>query len=272
MYGPSLPRPSRRAALVVLSTTLFAQSTYANDGLALAAAVDARADGGDFTSVGRMELTEKGKSPRARQLVTYRLDRGSGTRATLIRFLEPKDVAGTGLLSVTKADGSTEQSLYLPELDRVRRISGDRKGGRFVGSDLYYEDLQERKPSRDYHRLLGKETINGVPCDVLESTPLDAADSVYLKRVNWIDPVTLLAHRADHYERDPAAASKRWEVLAHKRIQGYWTATDSRITDLNTGHSTRLTVEKAVYDQRLPAKLFTAQALADEAIESEYRP
>jgi hypothetical protein len=256
----------------VLSTALIAPSTFANDALALAEAVSGRAEGGDFTSVGRMELTEKGKSPRARQLVTYRLDRGRGETATLIRFLEPKDIAGTGLLSVTKADGSTDQSLYLPELDRVRRIAGDRKGGRFVGSDLYYEDLQERKPSRDRHRLLGKETINGVTVDVLESTPLDAADSIYLKRISWIDPVTLLAHRVDHYERDPAAPSKRWELLAHKRIQGYWTATDSRITDLITGHSTRLTVEKAVYDRRLPAKLFTAQALADEAIESEYRP
>jgi hypothetical protein len=31
-------------------------------------------------------------------------------------------------------------------------------------------------------------------------------------------------------------------------------------------------VDKAVYDRKLPAKLFTPQALADEAIESEYRP
>lgn len=35
----------------------------------------------------------------------------------------------------------------------MRRISSDRKGGRFVGSDLYFKDLQERKPSKDRHRL-----------------------------------------------------------------------------------------------------------------------
>ena len=272
MYGPSLSRPSRRAAIVLLGTTLIAQSTFANDGLALAEAVNGRAVGGDFTSVGRMELTEKGKSPRARQLVTYRLDHGRGAKLTLIRFLEPRDVAGTGLLSVGKADGSNEQSLYLPGLDRVRRIASDRQGGRFVGSDIYYEDLQERQPARDRHRLIGKETVNGVACAVLESVPADPADSVYKRRVSWIDTQTLLAHRVDYFERYETTPSKRWELLAHKRIQGYWTVTDSRVTDLNTGHSTRMTVDQAVYDRRLPAKLFTPQALADEALESEYRP
>lgn len=189
-----------------------------------------------------------------------------------MRLLEAKDIAGAGLLSSNRADGSNDQSLYLPELDRVRRIAGDRRGGRFVGSDLYYEDLQERKPSRDRHRLLDQLTVKGVSFEVLECTPIEPEDSVYLKRISWIDPQTLLAHRVDYFERDPTAPFKRWELLAHKRIQGDWTATDSLVTDLKTGHSTQLTVEKAVYDRKLPARLFSAQTLADDGIEQEFRP
>ncbi len=263
---------NRRTTLLMFAALAAAQPALADDGLALAQTLFDRPSGRNLTALVRMDLTEKGRPPRTRELVSYRLSKGRSESISLIRFLEPRDVAGTGLLSLARADGSNEQSLYLPALDRVRRIASDRQGGRFVGSDIYYEDLQERQPSRDRHRLLGKETVNGVACDVLESVPADAADSVYKKRVSWIDTQTLLAHRVDYFERDEATPGKRWELLAHKRIQGYWTVTDSRVTDLNTGHSTRLTVEKAVYDRRLPAKLFTPQALADEALESEYRP
>ena len=83
-----------------------------------------------------MVLTGKGHAPRIRELVGYRLERPRGETANLIRFLGPEDIAGTGLLSIDKADGNSEQWLYLPAPDRVRRISSDRKGGRFVGSEL----------------------------------------------------------------------------------------------------------------------------------------
>jgi hypothetical protein len=219
-----------------------------------------------------MVLTEKGRAPRIRELVTFRLDKTRGETANLIRFLEPEDIAGTGLLSIDKADGSTDQWLYLPALDRVRRISSDRKGGRFVGSDLYFEDLQERKPSKDRQRLLGKQLENGILCDVLESVPLDADDSVYKKRISWIDPVTAIPQRVDYFEQSGNTPSKRWLLRSKKRTQGYWTLTDSRMIDLESGHETRLVIDTALYDQKLPAKLFTSQALADESLESEYRP
>ncbi|MBI5256433.1 MAG: outer membrane lipoprotein-sorting protein [Burkholderiales bacterium] len=247
-------------------------AAHADDALSLMQRVSDRPIGRDLTLLTRMELAEKGRAPRVRELVTYRLQRGRGEAWNLARFLEPKDIAGTGLLSIDKADGSNEQWLYLPELDRVRRIAGDRKGGRFVGSDFYYEDLRERKPAADRHRLVGKETLNGVACEVVESTPIDADDSVYRKRLSWIDPSTALVHRVDYFERDDRSPSKRWLLGARKQVQGFWTVTDSRLSDLASGHETRLVVQQAIYDRKLPTKLFTQQALSDQGLESEYRP
>ncbi|MCA1925845.1 MAG: outer membrane lipoprotein-sorting protein [Thiobacillus sp.] len=238
----------------------------------LAQRVYDRPNGRDLVTLGRMVLTEKGRPPRIREIVTYRLDKSGGETANLIRFLDPEDIAGTGLLSIDKAEGSTDQWLYLPALDRVRRISGDRKGGRFVGSDLYFEDMQERKPAKDRHRLLGRQTEGGILCDVLESVPVDPRESVYSKRISWIDPDTAVPQRVDYFEKDPNNPSKRWLLRSKKRNQGYWTLTDSRMIDLASGHETRMVVDVALYDQKLPAKLFTSQALADESLESEYRP
>jgi hypothetical protein len=252
----------------------FAAATPAMAGEAsdLAQRVHDRPNGRDLTTLGRMVLTEKDRAPRIREIVTYRLDQTGGEAANLIRFLDPEDIAGTGLLSIDKSDGTTDQWLYLPALDRVRRISSDRKGGRFVGSDLYFEDLQERKPSKDRHRLLGRQTENGILCEVLESVPTDPRDSAYSKRISWIDPATAIPQRVDYFEKDANTPSKRWLLRSKKRNQGYWTLTDSRMIDLSSGHQTRMVVDVALYDQKLPAKLFTTQALADESLESEYRP
>jgi hypothetical protein len=251
---------------------VLAPPALADEAADLAQRVYDRPNGRDLTTLGRMVLTEKGRAPRIREIVTYRLDKSGGETANLIRFLDPEDIAGTGLLSIDKADGSTDQWLYLPALDRVRRISSDRKGGRFVGSDLYFEDLQERKPTKDRHRLLGKQTENGILCEVLESLPLDEDDSVYRKRISWVDPATAIVQRVDYFEKDANTPSKRWLLRNKKRNQGYWTLTDSRMIDLTSGHETRMVVDAALYDQKLPAKLFTSQALADESLESEYRP
>jgi hypothetical protein len=251
---------------------LLGFSALANDGLALAQKVYDRPDGRDLTTLSRMVLTEKGRSPRIRELVTYRMDMGRGETANLIRFLDPEDIAGTGLLSVDKADGEADQWLYLPALDRVRRISSNRKGGRFVGSDLYFEDLQTRSPDKDRHRLLGRQAENGILCDVLESIPVDSANSVYRKRISWIDPQTLLVQRVDYFEKDDGTPSKRWLLRSRKKVQGYWTDTDSRMIDLQSGHETRMVIDVALYDQKLPARLFTTQTLADENLESDYRP
>ena len=251
---------------------LFGLSAFADEGMALAQRVFDRADGRDLTTLSRMVLTEKDRAPRIRELVAYRLDSGKGETANLIRFLDPEDIAGTGLLSVDKVAGDTDQWLYLPALDRVRRISSDRKGGRFVGSDLYYEDLQTRNPDKDRHRLLGQQNENGILCEVLESIPVETSNSVYLKRISWVDPQTLLIQRADYFEKDVSKPSKRWLLRSKKRIQGYWTVTDSRMIDLQSGHETRMVIDVALYDQKLPARLFTTQTLADESLESEYRP
>ncbi len=265
---PDLDRRRLVAALPLLALPTWA---WADEALALAEAVHGRPVGRDVTTTSRMELSERGRAPRVRRMVTYRLDRGRGESAYLARFLDPKDIAGVGLLSLTRADGSTEQSLFLPELDRVRKVSGDRKGGRFVGSDLYFEDLQERKPQRDRHRIVGRETLLGTECELLESTPIDADDSVYVKRLNWIDRSTAMALRIDYFERDPQAPSKRWLALDRQRIQGFWTVTASAMADLAQGSETRLIVESARYDRKLPDRLFTPRALADERYESEFR-
>ncbi len=241
-------------------------------GTQLAQRVYDRPDGTDTTVASTMTLTEQGRSPRTRRLVVYSLEKGQGELATLIRFLEPGDIAGTGLLTVDPAVGDSDQWIYLPAMQRVRRVASDRKGGRFVGSDYYFEDLRDRKVAQDSHRVTGQETVGGVRCEVLESVPVDPGNSVYRKRVSCIDPVRLLPMRIDLFEKSTDTPNKRWTMNRAELVQGYWTVMDSTMTDLESGHETRLVVEKIVYDRGLPEDLFSTKALEDEVREARHRP
>lgn len=268
--------PTRRRVgtwlLGALAATAALTPALANDGLALANRVYSRPAGTNLTTLASMQLLEAGRPPREREVVTYRWQKAGDERLVLIRFLQPADIAGVGLLSISEARGDTEQSLYLPDLDRSRKIASSRKGGRFVGSDLYFEDLQDRNPEDDAHVVVGSERIDGVACTVLDSAPKDPDSSVYARRRSWIDPETLLPLRVDYFERADGPPTKRWTVAARQKIQGYWTIMDSTMADLKQQSQTRLVVRKAIYDRKLPSKLFTSRALADVGYESEFRP
>jgi hypothetical protein len=295
--GTAAPALSRRALLAGLGGAVLPALlplvparalAAAGDGLALARRVHARADGQDVSSAVTMSLGEEGKQPRVRKMVVYRSNGEKGEKsnnsensergdvATLIRFTAPADIDGTGLLTLDAADGATNQWIYLPAMQRVRRVDSNRQGGRFVNSDYYFEDLRDRKPSADTHRIAGLEKLSfGVSdtlCEVLESVPVQADNSVYLKRLAWIEPKSLLPLRLDFFERQSDQPSKRLLVTRREQVQGYWTVMDSTLTDLQTGHQTRLAVEKVLYDRQLPASLFTSRALADERQERGFRP
>jgi len=242
-------------------------------GRRLAQQVYDRPDGNDMSTAGTMALEAQGQKPRVRQMYTYRLDKARGEIRSLIRFTAPADIRGTGLLTLDHPDGGSDQWVYLPALDRSRRISANRKGGRFVGSDIYFEDLQDRKVNMDRHRLLGQEKVFGMQTQVLESVPVKPDNSTYGKRVSWVHKPSLLPLRVDFYAPGRNAKPiKRMEVHRIEQVQGYWTVMDSTITDLSSGHRTRMVVEKVAYDRDLPASLFTSQMLEDPARERAYRP
>ena len=125
---------------------------------------------------------------------------------------------------------------------------------------------------QDQHKILGKDKVNGVATTVLESTPVDADNSVYSKRVSWIHEKTLLPLRVDYYKAGNNKPVKRLKVRKIKKIQGFWTVVDSTVTDLKSGHKTRMLTKAIVYDQSLPDKLFSRQALSDKSHEVKYRP
>lgn len=244
----------------------------AEQGQALAQAVYDAPQGKDFAASATMVLTEKGRQPRVRKMLVLRTDPRPAERWSLTRFSEPADVRGVAILTKDHPGDQSDQWLYLPALNRVRRISSGRKGGRFVGSDIFFEDLRDREVDMDRHVYQGEGKLGKLTCKILVSTPVDPDNSVYSRRVSWIHPDTLIALRVDLYQAQSKDPVKRLSVKRIKRIQGYWTVTDSVMADLESGHQTRIRYSAVKYNQNIPESMFSSRSMADERAGLEFRP
>jgi hypothetical protein len=240
-------------------------------GHALAEAVYHRPDGETMAAFSRMTLTAPGSRERVREFYSYRADFPGDQSRALIRFVNPGNIAGTGLLIHNLPESPNDQWLFLPALERIRRVSGESRGGRFVQSVIYYEDLQDRRPGEDRHSLLGEGSYGDVAVQLLESLPRDPGRSAYSRRVSWIHPALKLPLRVDFYEGGPEPA-KRFEVLRLEEIEGYWTATDTVFKALDSGEETRVVLLRVRYDTALPDGLFSTRALADPRSAEAFRP
>lgn len=272
---PRIPRQKLPLALLLLSLAMATAAQAVQDGLELANKIHYRPRPKDQSSFSLMTLTGGGVE-RVRELYQYRLDgKQRGETSTLIRLINPKDIAGTGLLTSDTAESDdSDQWVFLPAAGRERRISSDRKGGKFMGSDFYFEDLRDRDPRRDKHTILGQVDLNGKKVWHLESVPKDVENSVYSKRLGFIDPETFTPMRLDYYVKGQETPVKRWLVLKLEKLGKFSVVTDRTMTDLQAGTTTRLQDVRTRTDQGLDDGLFSRKVLIDQSQQAEkkWRP
>jgi hypothetical protein len=80
---------------------------------------------GNEESVYVMKLAEgSGGSETLRKMKVLYKRGGPESAKLLIKFMEPADIRGTGLLSVLEKDKPADQWIYIPALKKTRRIKG----------------------------------------------------------------------------------------------------------------------------------------------------
>lgn len=218
-----------------------------------------RDDGKDSYSRSEMILVDGRDNKREREVLVYRKDYGDLSK-TLIRFTQPADIEGTGLLSWENKDRDDDQFLYLPELRRVRRIASGKKDRSFVNTDFTYEDLERRKVEKDDHRLLGEEQYGEWKCYVLESIPKKGGDSQYSKLVSWIAMDTYLSVKSEYYGKG-MKLNKTFTAQRVELIDGILTITESTMADLEKNHQTITKVKEVKYNSGLGDDVFSKRNL-----------
>lgn len=182
-----------------------------------------------------------------------------GDSKALLRFVNPPEVKGVALLIVNHPERASDQWMWLPELQRDRRVALQDRSTRFFGTDFSYEDLEERDVSQSDFRLLGEETLDGHACWKIESTPKKGKSSQYGRVVSWMRKDIYFPVQYEMYVKEQMV--RRLQYRRIERVNNVWSALEMEMFDLRRKGRTVLRTEKLQYNIPLKDELFTLQAL-----------
>ena len=237
------------AALASLGAPAAAQAYASAD--ELMAAVQARPEPASVEAILEMTITNAAGQSLTREMRSW----STGDERRLLKFTAPADIAGSGFLRID--DGTVDETLvYLPALDRVRRVAGGQRGESFFGSDFAYEDV-EGIDTDDYTYVLMR--VDDGPRYVIEAIPTEASGSTYDRLVLEVPEATLIPERVVYYRGDEAI--KELTVHDVQQVGDYLLGMERRMETLDRGSTTVIRQGDVTLDGDLPDEIFTERFL-----------
>jgi len=216
--------------------------------------------GDDMTADLTMTLINSSGNERVRTIKQFIRDFGDVEKKIMF-FVKPADVKNTSFMNWSyDADGKDDdQWIYLPALKKTKRISSDSKSDYFMGSDFTYDDLGDRKPTDDIHKILREEKLNGVDCYVIESTPKDE-DYMYSKTITWIDKDKWIGLKKDFYDED-GDHLKTLIVKKVENINGFNIITHTEMNNVQKEHKTIMELRNVKINSGISKSKFTERMM-----------
>lgn len=197
---------------------------------------------------------------RIREINQFKKNTDEGEKEIMF-FQAPADVRDTSFMnwSFDQVGKEDSQWIYLPALKKVKRISSGGSSDYFMGSDFTYDDLGDRQPTEDTHKILRTEQFNGEKCYVIESLPLDE-DSMYAKTITWVSEEKWIGLKKDFYDED-GDPLKTLEILDINEWKGYWIITNSQMHNTQKDHKTIMELSDIEINTNLQDRLFTERIM-----------
>ncbi|MBN1559459.1 outer membrane lipoprotein-sorting protein [candidate division KSB1 bacterium] len=184
----------------------------------------------------------------------------------IMRFLEPADVKGTGILTFDYEDKDDDMWLYMPALRKVRRIVSSEKQKSFMGSEFSNADITKPLLSDYTYKMLGSESLGDVECWKIEMTPASKkiGDSYgYSKKIGWIGKADYVARKTEFYdlhgELIKVMTADKVELLddENKKYQ----PVDITMVNKQNGRSSRIVIDKVQFNPNVKEEYFTTAFL-----------
>ena len=195
-----------------------------------------------------------------RKMETKALEMSDDGDRSIITFLWPNDVKGTKMLTWTHRTGNDDQWLFLPSLNRVKRISSRNKSGAFMGSEFAYEDLGSQEVEKYTYKWLRDEKVEARDHWVIERIPTDKR-SGYSRQVVWMDQEYRQATKIDFFDRK-GEMLKTFTLEGYTQFGKYWRAAVIEAMNHQTKKKSRLT-----WNDRQVGKAPNPDAFSKDALE-----
>ena len=224
----------------------------------------------DSESESTFILRNKSGKERVRKTFgTTKLQKNGIDNMRMTRFIEPTDVRGVVSLLIEQSERDDDIWLYLPSMKKVRRLVSSNKRDSFVGTDFSYGDVIGHKVQDWDHTIAGEELIDGFECYLIESTPKNkttAKNTGYSKRLYWIQKEAYVTRKAEMYNLSGAL----YKQMSFKDLQliepdkNRWAAMELRATNVISGHSTIVKVDKLKVNVGVKDSYFTKRYMESE--------
>jgi len=211
-----------------------------------------------------MQLIDSKGRVKARAIVRYTIKDENDLSKIMIRFHQPSDVSGTGLLTWEQKERDDDQWVYLPATKKSKRIvSGNRKG-KFMGTDFTYGDLRPENLDKHKYNVVGSEAIDGKDCfviDALAGTEKEKKESGYSKRKLWVRKDIYFVIKKEYY--DTKDKLQKIETTTNlKNVSGtIWRANTISMENIKKKHKTVLQSEGRDINKGVSINLFTVREL-----------
>ncbi|TPW17253.1 MAG: hypothetical protein FD130_731 [Halothiobacillaceae bacterium] len=185
----------------------------------------------------------------------------------MVLFTEsPADARGAGFMRwafTQEAGKNADQWIYLPVLQKTRRVSIRDPGDSFLGSDLTYADISGRSLDQDEHKLVKIENRDGADFYVVESTPKED-DYLYSKRVAWYsksaDWEGCVNVGMIYYDKKGQLLKK--QSLTWQKVKDAWLWKKVEVQNVQTKHASIFEVNNAEINVGLDDDVFQERTLA----------
>jgi hypothetical protein len=217
----------------------------------------------DLTSVIELEVFNHDGDRRTRRFeaTSKRID---GKVHTIGRLIEPDYLRGMTILTI-EADGRDHDSfLYLPSLDRVRRITTAHRGDAVFGTDVTYEDLERQRVEAFEVGPLRATRWNGEPAYLIEARPHRKYNYGQVHFVVAKRDLALLS--ASYFKR---TATRPYRIVTASRPEmiireDLILPTRLSVRNLDRGTRTEVHLTQLAIDPPIDDHLFSLQALESQ--------
>ncbi len=206
-----------------------------------------------------LTLTDKNGNKIQRKLKSYAMKTDLGYNS-YFNVTAPADIEGMKLLSIAQK-GEDDQRMYLPAFGKTRKISSSGKTGKFLGSDIYFYDLEDHDLDDFTYQAIGTESWNGKNYYVIASIPKDSK-APYSKIINYVNPGDYFIYKSETYDKK-GQLLKTLVVSKTKIIKNIIIPAEISYTNVKTRHSTLYYLDTIRVDSGISADIFNVKNLEE---------
>lgn len=176
----------------------------------------------------------------------------------MLRLEAPTDLRGAAYLLREADPASDEMYVFLPALNKVRRVAGGTRDNGLFGTDFSYNDLKQihHAFAGGEMRLLAPQTLDGRPVQLLDLRPGAAADTRFDQIQAWVDSASCVALKIEFSRAGKLHKRLRAPAAELRQSGPHWYAGSALMEDLEAGTQTRLRITGVVSGEDLAGRYF----------------